>query len=421
MTVRAEDFTKPAAVTDERALEVVTMEEFSAVVEPGADALVGSGDDALIPEDGDVMIYGAGGAGKTSLALDLAVHLAAGDSWLRIPVPHPVRVLVIENEGPRPLFRRKLKRKLAGWAGSPLAGRVSVLQEPWAAITLTDPSWQAAVASAVRSGEVDVVIAGPVIRLGMDEAGTLQQVRDFMALINTVRSASGRRVAVILVHHENKGGAVSGAWEGAGDTLLHVEARGPGHTHLFVQKARWSSEHHGTTLDLAWADGEGFTVEDERNYVAEMVAYLEADAAKDATKDRPAPGWRTAKEISTPRDKPDGGIGAGVDTVKDGLEKNKDIFVKRNGKEVGRSGNATVYGLTLGQKSDESDQGSHRTAGTSDSHPLTPVGGGGESDTVPSPQTPLTSEPKSDGSENGHREWTEAELEALAAEHGERS
>ena len=40
----------------------------------------------LIPEGGDVMVYGDGGAGKTTLCLDLACHLAAGDDWLGIPV-----------------------------------------------------------------------------------------------------------------------------------------------------------------------------------------------------------------------------------------------------------------------------------------------------------------------------------------------
>ena len=50
----------------------------------------------------------------------------------------------------------------------------------------------------------------------MEELGTLQQVRDFMADVAKFRERSGRRLTVILIHHENKGGAVSGAWEGAG-------------------------------------------------------------------------------------------------------------------------------------------------------------------------------------------------------------
>ncbi len=247
-----------------REFRVSTLEDFAAVEEPGADALVGSEDAALIPKGGDVMIYGDGGAGKTTLTLDLGLHLAAGAAWLGIRVARPIRVLVIENEGPRPLFRSKLRRKLAGWDGPPLQGRVGIFESPWGEFTFTDEEWRTALAARVRDDEIDVLIAGPVTRLGMDEAGTLQQVRDFLSLVADVRARSGRRITVILVHHENKGGAVSGAWEGSGDTLLHVEARGLGHTCLRVQKARWSSEHHGITLDLAWTDGEGFAVEHRR-------------------------------------------------------------------------------------------------------------------------------------------------------------
>jgi hypothetical protein len=74
---------------------------------------------------------------------------------------------------------------------------------------------------------------------------------------------SGRPVAIILVHHENKGGKVSGAWEGVGDTLLHVQQQGHGRLRLYVQKARWASEQHATTLQLAWADGDGFDLAEQ--------------------------------------------------------------------------------------------------------------------------------------------------------------
>ena len=181
----------------------------------------------------------------------------------------------------------------------------------------------------------------------MDAAGTLQEVRDFMSHVAALRVACGRRLTVVIVHHENRAGTVSGALEGAVDTLLHVEARGPGHTMLRFQKARWSSSWHGQNLTLSWTEGEGFAVEGERDYIGEMVALL-ADGH-----------WRTAKEIAGK----DEGIGAGVDTVRAKLKEQPDTFAERNGAEVGRSANATVYGLTSGQKSDESDTDLLGTAG----------------------------------------------------------
>ena len=58
-------------------VSVVSIEDFAAIEEAGAAGLVGDADEALIPEGGDVMFYGDGGAGKTTLSIDLACHLAA--------------------------------------------------------------------------------------------------------------------------------------------------------------------------------------------------------------------------------------------------------------------------------------------------------------------------------------------------------
>lgn len=377
---------------------VTSLEEFAAFEEPGAEALIGGEDSVLIPEGGDVMVYGDGGAGKTTLTIDLALHLAAGEPWLGIRVARAVRVLVIENEGPRPSFRAKLRRKLATWAGEAPEERIAIFEEPWGTITFTDPSWRSAVAEAVRDGEIDVLIAGPVTRLGMDEAGTLQQVRDFMRLISEARTQSGRRLVVILVHHENKGGAVSGAWEGSGDTLLHVEAHRPGHTCLHVQKARWSSLHHGTTLDLAWTDGEGFTVEDARNYYAEIV---------DLLADR---GWRTAREIANKRDHKDKpGIGASVETVQATLKQHPNTFLERNGKEVGRHRNATVYGLHPAEKSDDAD-GLLQGAANGSELSVPPLRGTDVPSAVPTLPLHPYSAPSSDARQNG---YSDNELQAL--------
>jgi hypothetical protein len=263
-------------------IQIVTLDAFADVDESGAEALVGSADNALIPVGGDVMFYGDGGAGKTTLAIDLACHLAAGDDWLGVPVARPVRVLLVENEGPRPLFRLKLRRKRDNWGGSPIGDRIMVLEAPWGRINFSDAECRDRLTAAIREHEIDVVIVGPVTRSGMNEAGTLQEVRDFMALVDDVRTLSVRHVVVVLIHHENKGGQVSGAWEGAGDTLFHVQAQGHGRTRLYVQKARWSSEQHGTTMQLLWADGDGFTVEDkpevdDETLAEQIVAVIAAD------------------------------------------------------------------------------------------------------------------------------------------------
>jgi hypothetical protein len=119
-------------VTAERDFRAVPVEEFAAVEEPGAAALLATADAALIAEDTDTMVYGDGGAGKTTLTLDLGFHFAAGaPSWLGIRIARAVRVLVIENEGPRPLLRKKVKRKLGAWSGPPLGQRIGIFEDRW--------------------------------------------------------------------------------------------------------------------------------------------------------------------------------------------------------------------------------------------------------------------------------------------------
>jgi hypothetical protein len=239
-------------------VRIVTLDEFTSIEEPGAAAILGTSDSALIAEGSDVMAYGDGGVGKTTLMIDLSCHLAAGDNWLGIPVARAVRVLVIENEGPRPLFRRKLERKKEGWNGSALEDRLLVFEQPWGRFSFASSEWRARLAAEIREREIDVVVIGPLTSSGMEAAGTLQEVRDFLRLVNEVRELSGRALAIVLVHHENRGGKVSGAWEGAGDTLLHVLQQGHGKLRVFIQKARWASERHATALQLAWTAGESF-------------------------------------------------------------------------------------------------------------------------------------------------------------------
>jgi hypothetical protein len=204
----------------------------------------------------------------------------------------------------------------------------------------------------VNERGIDLVIAGPLTRVGMDAAGTLQDVGAFMQFIADMRASCRRRLTLVLIHHENKARTVSGAWEGAGDTLLHVQGAGNGHTVVVVQKARWASAMHGKTLKLTWTAGEGFELDADRNPVEEIEALLQDGA------------WRTEREIAAPKDK--GGIGLNRDTVRRTLESNPDRFESRTGdaaKAVGRHPNATGWSVAQGSKPHEPHAGSEGGAG----------------------------------------------------------
>ena len=100
-------------------------------------------------------------------------------------------------------------------------------------------------------------------RLGVEGGGTPEQIQAFVGFLELIRSEIARPLAFVLIHHENKAGDVSGAWEGVTDTIVHVQARGNGRTAIVWRKARWASALHGANWNLDWRDGEGFAL-DER-------------------------------------------------------------------------------------------------------------------------------------------------------------
>lgn len=288
---RSEEWSTNGAPSSERVrASAAKWRDFGAVDEVASEALLGTKADTILPADGILLMYGDGGAGKTTLTLDALAHLAGGRDWLGLEVRRPVGALVIENEGPRAKFRQIVEEKRLTLDGTGAEERLFVLDEPWSKFTLADAGLRADVAAIVNENELDAVTLGPLATVGMVGGGTPDEISAFERLIWELRSLIGRPVAFWIVHHENKSGDVSGAWERVPDTLVHVQAAGNGHTRLVFRKARWSSEYHGKTLALNWEDGRTFAVVEERVrdlYDEILAAFNHADE------------WRTSKEVST--------------------------------------------------------------------------------------------------------------------------
>lgn len=244
-------------------VRIVTLQDFISVEEETAEPLLGSATETLLPADGMLLMYGDGGAGKTTLTVDMAVHLGSGTPWLGIEVPRPVTLTLIENEGPRGKFRQMLSEKTAAWDGAQFTSNVHVLEEPWTRFTLQDESHRMGLSSHITETNTDVVVMGPLATLGMVGGGTPDEISVFERLLTKLRALLERPISFWIVHHENKAGDVSGAWERVPDTLCHVQAQGNGHTRLHWRKARWSSESHGTSLDLVWQKGRSFAVRED--------------------------------------------------------------------------------------------------------------------------------------------------------------
>ena len=190
--------------------------------------------------------------------------LPPGKPWLGLDVPRRCRVLVIENEGPRGKFRRKLRAKLDAWAGTPVAGYLYVLEEPWARFTFAD----AALRAAARGGHPRTLdrrgrSPGRWAASASREAERPREVRTFMGLLEQVRADLDRPLAIGLSSTTTTRRAPSRAPGRACPTRSPTcSAQGNGATRVEWEKVRWSSDLHGRTWKLLWRPGESFELDE---------------------------------------------------------------------------------------------------------------------------------------------------------------
>jgi hypothetical protein len=245
-----------------RPLSVVSAGAFLEEEDLHAPALIGTDRDALLTSGGLLIMGGEGGASKTTLTLDAVAHLASGTDWLGWPVPEPVRILMIENEGPRAKFRQKMAEKAEAWEGGDWLSNVLVYRDPWGLADFSDPSFRAELRAIVEETEVSVVAADPLDSLGVIGVGAPDETRQFIAWLKDLGLT--RDLAFWILHHYGKGhqrsqlAQLSGAWGAHPDAVLGVSLEGKGRTRLDYVKLRWADTPGDGRLVLQWTEGRGF-------------------------------------------------------------------------------------------------------------------------------------------------------------------
>jgi putative DNA primase/helicase len=213
---------------------------FAARELPRADPLLGTADRAFLNAGGLLMVAGPEGSGKSTWTIDGIIHLAAGADWLGIPVAHPTRCCLLENEGPASLFQRKLQQRLASWTGPDPRPNLFVFAAPWGEFTFADPSARAALAQFSDRHGIQVCAANPTLGLGVAATGKPDETTQFVAWLKQCGLGAGR--AFWLAHHLNKAGQVSGDWGRHPDTVVKLRRDGNAQrTILDWDKTRWAT------------------------------------------------------------------------------------------------------------------------------------------------------------------------------------
>jgi hypothetical protein len=259
-------------------ISFVPLTDFVTRNDDTSEPAIGSVGNVLLPFGGLVIVGGEGGASKTTFTVDAVAHICSGTPWHNFPIDRPLRTLLIENEGSRSEFRKKLQDKIAAWDGQPFADNVVVLEEPWASFTFTNPHHVRALRDFAHTNEVDLVVADPLDSLGVEGAGKPEETRGFIRRLKDCGLHNpDQPLAFWLLHHFNKIGhknvvqQLSGAWGGHPDTILGIEMGDAQTTKLTWAKLRWATPPKEKTVILHWdIPTRGFTVVDQKFSIAEL-------------------------------------------------------------------------------------------------------------------------------------------------------
>jgi AAA domain len=255
----AEEFVRMA--TPQPRFEFVPFNEFAVREFPVAEPLLGEPGTVYLAIGSLFMAYGTDGSGKSTFLVDVLLHLAAGEDWLGIKVPRPVRVCIIENEGPPGLFQGKLDDKLEHWTGADPRPNMYFYTSPWGDFSFADAEGRMTLKAYCDEHEIDLVAANPTLALGVGMSGRPDETQQFVEWL--IECGLWRNRAFWLNHHENKAGQISGDWGRHPDTRVLLQQDGNRQrTKLTWRKTRWASlAPDERTMTLEWVvDGQGYSV-----------------------------------------------------------------------------------------------------------------------------------------------------------------
>lgn len=215
----------------------------------------------LLPVGEVALLYGAGGSGKTYLALEWAVHLAAGLPWGNLPVSNvqeevrPLTVLFVSMEDKVERVRHRVRKVLLDYAATAAAEQTAIIGDVPALCSVEDVkglillnaarspamasvtnsfgmralSKTAAYNTLVRAmieHQPDVVIIDNVAKAFHGDENDRAQVSTFIDwMLDASDEAGCPDAAILLLAHVNKTGDYSGStgWHNACRSRMMLE------------------------------------------------------------------------------------------------------------------------------------------------------------------------------------------------------
>jgi putative DNA primase/helicase len=164
--------------------------------------------DRLIQERDAVMVHASRGVGKSRFVHSLGVAIASGGAFLRYTAPEPRGVLLVDGELPREELQAMLLEAVSAAPQEPTAPfrilAVDLLDRPLP--SLATPQGQALVHANLE--DCSLVILDNVSTLCA--SGPENESESWAPLQEWILKLRRRGLAVLLVHHDGKGGGQRG-------------------------------------------------------------------------------------------------------------------------------------------------------------------------------------------------------------------
>jgi hypothetical protein len=181
--------------------------------------------DDLIGENALVELYGKPGTGKSFLAIDLAMSVAAGRPWLGRPTKQG-DVVYIYAEG-----TTALKLRVQAWRDKRAADRDHIAFLPQS-LDIADTNARDELIAAIRAAGLKprLLVIDTVARcFGTGDENSTKDMNAFVASLDAIRKAF-EDTTILVVHHAGKnagrGERGSTALRGAADAVMYLEAHG---------------------------------------------------------------------------------------------------------------------------------------------------------------------------------------------------
>ncbi|MBZ5538233.1 MAG: AAA family ATPase [Acidobacteriia bacterium] len=161
--------------------------------------------DPILPVQGLAMIHAKRGAGKTHLALGIAIAVASGRDFLRWKAPKPRRVLFIDGELPASLLQVWTAEAVAALGADEVCDNVSIITPDLQEFGIRDLATlegQAALLEHVQSAEL--VILDNLTSLV--RAGNENDAESWLPLQAWALDLRRQGKSVLFVHHSGRSG-----------------------------------------------------------------------------------------------------------------------------------------------------------------------------------------------------------------------